>query len=422
MAFISYAQNLEDLVLWRALQQVKQGFYVDVGAAWATEDSVTKSFYQRGWRGVNIEPNPEFMKDYAETRQGDITLNIALGKSTGYAEMSFFSDTGLSSLIAGVSNEHVKTGRPAEVATVEIDTLTNVFSQHKPKGDIHFLKVDVEGFEQQVLEGNDWKKYRPWIVVVEATHPMSQVENHHDWEHLLLDADYSLAYTDGLNRFYLSSEHMDLMPSFKYPPNIFDNYKSAYIDNLERALSNLEQALSNSEHALSNSEQALSNSEQALSNSEQLISERNFQITELQLQSKNLEVELHTSKDESNAYINALLSSRSWKITKPIRLIGEVSKRAKSGIKKNAQLAKHKIRLTAKRAFTFSLFYIQGKPRLTLFAVETLSKLPRLDSRVRRMVKLVRNQPQPRPTLDIGLSDRGNIIYKDLKSQFKQGK
>lgn len=415
MAFISYAQNLEDLVLWRALQNVDQGFYVDVGAAWATEDSVTKSFYQRGWRGVNIEPNPQFMKDYAETRQGDTTLNIALGKSIGSAEISFFSDTGLSSLIPGVSSEHVKTGRAAEVATVEIDTLTNIFSRHQPKGDIHFLKVDVEGFEQQVLEGNDWKIYRPWIVVVEATHPMSQVENHHDWEHLLLDADYSLAYTDGLNRFYLSSEHMDLMPSFKYPPNVFDNYKSAYTDNLEKALSNLE-------HALSDSERALSNSEQALSISEQLVLERSHLAAELQLQTKRLKVELRTSKDEADAYVNALLSSRSWKITQPIRYAGEISKRAKSGIMKNVHLAKHKIKLATKRTLSFSLFYLQGKPKLTLFAIETLSKFPRLDSRVRRLMKLVRNQPQPRPSMNIGLSDRGNMIFKDLQSQFKQGK
>ena len=33
MTFVSYAQNGEDVVLWRALSHVENGFYVDVGAA-----------------------------------------------------------------------------------------------------------------------------------------------------------------------------------------------------------------------------------------------------------------------------------------------------------------------------------------------------------------------------------------------------
>ena len=32
MPFISFAQNLEDVVLYRALSDVTHGFYVDVGA------------------------------------------------------------------------------------------------------------------------------------------------------------------------------------------------------------------------------------------------------------------------------------------------------------------------------------------------------------------------------------------------------
>ena len=58
MTFISYAQNLEDVLLWRALGHIKNGFYIDVGANHPEWDSVTKHFYDLGWRGVNIEPMP----------------------------------------------------------------------------------------------------------------------------------------------------------------------------------------------------------------------------------------------------------------------------------------------------------------------------------------------------------------------------
>ncbi len=57
-AFTSYAQNFEDVMLWRALRHIDQGYYIDVGA-WSPElDSVTKAFYEHGWHGINVEPNP----------------------------------------------------------------------------------------------------------------------------------------------------------------------------------------------------------------------------------------------------------------------------------------------------------------------------------------------------------------------------
>jgi hypothetical protein len=52
---ISYAQNFEDVMLERALAEIENGFYVDVGAWHPDLDSVTRHFFGRGWRGVNIE-------------------------------------------------------------------------------------------------------------------------------------------------------------------------------------------------------------------------------------------------------------------------------------------------------------------------------------------------------------------------------
>lgn len=62
---ISYAQNFEDVMLWRALKHVKKGFYVDVGAWSPDNDSVTRFFYENGWHGINIEPNSDFNAEYA---------------------------------------------------------------------------------------------------------------------------------------------------------------------------------------------------------------------------------------------------------------------------------------------------------------------------------------------------------------------
>ena len=76
---ISYAQNFEDVMLWRALKNVKNGFYVDVGAGRPELDSVTKHFYEQGWHGINIEPHSEDFLLLAAARPRDVNLNIAIG-------------------------------------------------------------------------------------------------------------------------------------------------------------------------------------------------------------------------------------------------------------------------------------------------------------------------------------------------------
>jgi hypothetical protein len=84
------------------------------------------------------------------------------------------------------------------------------------------MKIDVEGMEERVLKGWDPRTLRPWIIVIEATLPNSRETNSGPWEHLLSEANYHFVYFDGLNRFYVASEHPELKASFGSPVNIFD--------------------------------------------------------------------------------------------------------------------------------------------------------------------------------------------------------
>ena len=56
--FVSYAQNFEDVILNRALHGVTDGCYIDIGANDPEVDSVSLAFYERGWRGLHVEPLP----------------------------------------------------------------------------------------------------------------------------------------------------------------------------------------------------------------------------------------------------------------------------------------------------------------------------------------------------------------------------
>ncbi len=228
--FISYAQNCEDVVLWRALKDVSHGFYVDCGAYHPTRHSVTRAFYERGWRGINIEPVATLLENFIAQRPRDINLGVALADgSNGIAEFYEIAGSGLSTLDADVAGQHARAGFDARKTAVRTVALSEILDEFAPP-EIQLLKIDVEGAERLVLSGMDFERFRPWIVVVEATRPLTQEINASSWEHLLLDASYTFAYFDGLNRFYVAREHHARAAVLAVPPNVFDRFV-----NLEQA-------------------------------------------------------------------------------------------------------------------------------------------------------------------------------------------
>ncbi|WP_265555277.1 FkbM family methyltransferase [Serratia grimesii] len=243
MSFISYAQNLEDVVLWKALKNVENGFYIDVGANDPIIDSVTRSFYNLGWRGINIEPVRGHFNELVADRPQDINLNCALNESAGELEIWECDIRGWATLDKEVAQAHEADGHGGEWHNVTVRTLADVCEEFQPEN-IHFLKVDVEGVELSVLKGNDWDKYRPWVVVVESTFPNTQIETHSEIEAFLVDKNYLFAYADGLNRFYVSAEHKECLSSLKYPPNVFDDYQPfaqfTALKDAERAIQELD--------------------------------------------------------------------------------------------------------------------------------------------------------------------------------------
>jgi FkbM family methyltransferase len=223
MTFISYAQNQEDVLLRRALKQIKQGFYVDVGAQDPVLGSVTKTFYDMGWRGINIEPTQEYYQKLVADRPEDINLNIAVSATTGELTLYEFLHTGLTTSNQDYAEQHHAKGFDYSTNVVPCLTLDAVFAQH-PVPTVHFLKIDVEGHEKAVLAGCSFETVRPWILIIEATVPNSPEDSSHEWHDLVLSHNYQHAYFDGLNRYYVAVEHSDLLASFNCPPRYFDDY------------------------------------------------------------------------------------------------------------------------------------------------------------------------------------------------------
>lgn len=193
---ISSAQNREDLYLFALLGDVKKGFYIDVGANHAELHSVTKLFYDKGWSGMNIEPNPVLHKELVNKRRRDINLNIGVSDHKGDLKFrNYPHHDGLSTFSEMIMKLHEKEGLPFEDQVVPVTTLAMIFRQNKIKK-IDFMKIDVEGYEIEVINGNNWEKYRPKVIVVEAT-------VRHKLNPLMKKLDYRLEFFDGLNNYYV---------------------------------------------------------------------------------------------------------------------------------------------------------------------------------------------------------------------------
>ena len=157
--FFSFAQNFEDVMLYRALKDVTGGFYIDVGAADPTVNSVTAAFYAMGWHGINIEPDPRRYSLLASLRPRDRNLNAAVGQDDADSIPFFLvEEPDLSTCDPGIAAWHLDHGMKIEERSIAVRSLSSICQQHARQGPIHFLKVDTEGFEKDVLLGADFRK------------------------------------------------------------------------------------------------------------------------------------------------------------------------------------------------------------------------------------------------------------------------
>jgi FkbM family methyltransferase len=220
---ISYAQNFEDLVLAGLLKSVSRGFYVDVGANHPELDSVTKIFYDKGWSGINVEPNETLHQLLVAARPRDINVKAGLSSQPGVLSLRIYEGLdGLSTMSHETQSVHAAARPDAAFRDVQIDVtcLADLLAEHRRAGDIHMLKVDVEGLELEVLLGNDWRRFRPWVLCLERNQDQARREA---ILALLRAHAYSPVFYDGINDFLVAEEQMQIWNDFSYARDVVLN-------------------------------------------------------------------------------------------------------------------------------------------------------------------------------------------------------
>jgi len=207
--FGSFSQKSEDLIIDKYFKHKREGFYIDIGACHPKRFNNTKFFYDLGWHGINIEPNPTRIKLFFQERQRDINLNIGIGTTRKKSVFYEIEATGLSTFSKKEAESLLKIGyKLKRKIIIQMFRLEEVMKKYV-KSDIDFMTVDAEAMDLEVLKSNSWDKYRPKLLCVETidfidlltntkvtTHRKETISNY------LFGKGYEEYFSNGLNTFY----------------------------------------------------------------------------------------------------------------------------------------------------------------------------------------------------------------------------
>lgn len=165
----SYSQEGEDLILCRIFEGKNNGFYVDIGAHHPMRYSNTYALYKRGWKGINVEPNPDSLKLFNKLRPKDLNLNFGIASQSGVLKYFMFNEPALNTFEEGIVKSRLANNQYQLLRQLEIKVLSlgEILDENKSIFDhIDLLTIDVEGLDLDVLKSNDWDKYKPnWVLV-----------------------------------------------------------------------------------------------------------------------------------------------------------------------------------------------------------------------------------------------------------------
>lgn len=167
------SQEGEDILIKRLLKGLyaEPGYYVDVGAHDPIRFSTTLHYYMRGWRGINIEPNPDVIQNFNELRSHDINLNVGVAKQAGQMTYYRFIEPAFNTVCSEQADYARTKTKLLDIVEIPVEPLETLLNRHLQKEQIErlqFINIDVEGFELDVLKSNDWSRYRPKLILVEA--------------------------------------------------------------------------------------------------------------------------------------------------------------------------------------------------------------------------------------------------------------
>ncbi|HET9055386.1 MAG TPA: FkbM family methyltransferase [Chitinophagaceae bacterium] len=205
-AYTSFAQVGEDRILDWYFHDKKSGFYVDIGANHPYIYSNTYKFYLKGWKGINVDANPGTKKLFDALRKRDINVESGVSLTPGVMDFYTFENSVFNTMDRQTAEMHCKEHliNIREVVKIKTRTLAEILDTYLPPAQkIDFMSIDVEGLDMEVLQSNNWEKYKPEVLVVECVYQDSDDIKNMEATVYLKKLGYSF-FAKTINTFFFS--------------------------------------------------------------------------------------------------------------------------------------------------------------------------------------------------------------------------
>jgi FkbM family methyltransferase len=185
---------------------------VDIGAHDGITDSNSRKFVLDGWRAILVEPHPDLCGRLREASAGldARCVNVACSSTAGKLPLFMGKadpDTTMSTLCTD-ENPWWDAIRGDDSIEVDVRTLSDLFDESDWIGDFSLLLVDTEGMDYEVLQGLDFDRWRPRIIVTEEY--ISNPAKHRAKYRLLMEKGYTFHSMVGCNTIWIANEWVEV--------------------------------------------------------------------------------------------------------------------------------------------------------------------------------------------------------------------
>ena len=216
------------------------GFYIDVGAADPSHDSVTKAFYDAGWRGINVEPMLDAFESLQQAREARHQPADGVGRPRGHGRV-----------LQRRRRKRIvdrRCGRRQPARDARLDRAGDEGRRGHARGGLRPLR-ELRRSTSSRSTSKGWRTACSGVPTSRATGPGSSsskrwrrdllphdetsdsgaslpvLRTHESWEPELLGCGYEFVLFDGLNRFYVAREKAEMFgPALATPANVLDGF------------------------------------------------------------------------------------------------------------------------------------------------------------------------------------------------------
>ena len=196
---IHYGEFGEDILVNRILKNLETGKYVDVGCYHPYKGSLTAQLYKKGWKGINIDLSKSSIDLFNLVRKEDINLNLAVSDFNG--QTSYFENSPINQ-----QNSLIKNNDNQKKIEIDCKNLNLILEENKFEK-FEYLNIDVEGSEQNVINGINLSKYSPILITIENNnlHINDYIES--ETYKILIKNNYTFISKTGVTNFFLKNEY-----------------------------------------------------------------------------------------------------------------------------------------------------------------------------------------------------------------------